>query len=281
MTPSTDIQAAPWPELAWEPDARTASLERLAAHVTAEGKAAIRWYVANKRPKRVLARLLRGLALLFVLLAAIIPLLAEIGPDVGGYRISPAWASMSLVLAAGCVGFDRFFGFSSAWMRFISTELRISQVLRAFELDWESRRVGWEDQTPDATATLAALQACKDCLVAVDTLVLDETERWVQEFSAAIEEIDKSARTTPPLEARRAALNLTVTNGDEASETWELVLDGGAPERHRGRTAARAGIVPGTHRVLVRGVVDGSQRSAERAFTAAPCEVIELELALA
>jgi hypothetical protein len=37
----------------------------------------------------------------------------EIGSEAGGRRISPAWASMTLVLAAGCVGFHRFFGFSS------------------------------------------------------------------------------------------------------------------------------------------------------------------------
>ena len=279
--PSTDIQNAPWPLLSWAPEERTASLERLAAHVSAEGESAIRWYIAEKRPKRVWARLLRGLGLLLVLLAAVIPLLAELGPDIGGRQLSPAWASMALVLAAGCVGFDRFFGFSSAWMRFITTELRIRQVLRGFELDWERRRVGWQDQLPDATATLAALQACRECIVAVDTLVLEETERWVQEFSAAIEEIDKAARTAPAPEARRAAVNLTLTNGEAVSDTWELVLDGGAPDRHRGRTAARADLLPGAHRMIVRGMIDGIERSAEYAFTAAPGEVIDLELTLA
>jgi hypothetical protein len=87
--------------------------------------------------KRAWASLLCGSALFPVLLAAIIPL--------AGNRLRSWWPSdqpclMTLVLAAGCVGFHRFFGFSSAWMRFIATELRISQVLRALDLDWESRR---------------------------------------------------------------------------------------------------------------------------------------------
>jgi hypothetical protein len=66
--PPTDIQTAPWPELSWAAEARTAPLERLAAHVTTEGQAAIRWYIARKRPKQLWVRLLRGLALLFAAL---------------------------------------------------------------------------------------------------------------------------------------------------------------------------------------------------------------------
>jgi hypothetical protein len=31
--------------------------------------------------------------------------------------IQPAWASVALLVAAACVGLDRFFGYSTAWMR--------------------------------------------------------------------------------------------------------------------------------------------------------------------
>jgi hypothetical protein len=278
--PPDDLHSAPWPELSWTPEARAASLDRLAAHVCAEADAVIRWYLDNKRQKRIWARLLRGLALLLILLAAVIPLLAELWTESDGFWLSPAWASMALVLAAGCIGFDRFFGFSTAWMRFITTEMRIRQTRRGFQLDWEARRLRWQDQPPDLAVTLEALAACKACLARLDALVIEETERWVQEFSAAIEEIDKSAHAAQAHDQRGGAVNITVTNGDITTDGWELVLDGGAVERHQGRTAAKSNIVSGAHRMLARGEIDGIPRHAERAFTVAPGDVIELELTL-
>jgi hypothetical protein len=153
-------------------------------------------------------------------------------------------------------------------------------VLRGFVLDPECQRVGWQDQPPDAIAILATLKACRECVVAVDTLVLEETERWVEAFSAAIEDIDKSAPTTPAPEPRRAALNLTPSNGDTVSSTWELVLDGGAPERRIGRTMAPRSCArcpprarPGPHR---------RRRAARRSrVDRRPGGVVELELTLA
>ena len=50
----------------------------------------------------------------------------------------------------------------------------------------------------------------------------------MQAFSAAIEESAKAARTTAAPEPRRAAVTLTLTNGNAMSDIWELVLDGGA-----------------------------------------------------
>jgi hypothetical protein len=80
--PST---GAPWPKFSWGTEALTARLDRLAAYVTTENAAALRWYIAET--DRV--RLLRWPDLLLVLLAAVIALFAGLGPDRGGQRLSP------------------------------------------------------------------------------------------------------------------------------------------------------------------------------------------------
>lgn len=52
--------------------------------------------------------------------------------------IDRVWASIVLGIAAGLVMLDRFFGFSTAWVRYISTELHLRQILDEFRLDWET-----------------------------------------------------------------------------------------------------------------------------------------------
>lgn len=53
-----------------------------------------------------------------------------------------------LALAAGCVAMDKFFGFSSNWMRFMTTSLALQRHLAEFEMDWNILWLEIQDHKP-------------------------------------------------------------------------------------------------------------------------------------
>lgn len=279
--PSSNIEFNPLPELSWEPARRGESLQKLADYVAAEAASAISWYLRKKRSKQWLAKILRSSAIGATALAGLIPMLAEIYVDQGVPQIAPAWASVALLVAASCVGLDRFFGYSSAWMRFLTTEMQIRHALHDFLLDWELRRAAWEGQEdPGAEEAEAGLKRCKAFLAEVNDILKAEMDSWVTEFRAAIADIDKAAKAQAEV-MRLGAANITVTNGDQCQDGWQLAVDGGAAESHRGTSCALRNLVPGTHTVVVVGRIGAEEKRAEKAFTVAAAQTASEELTLA
>jgi hypothetical protein len=276
-----NIEFARLPELSWEPARRGASLQAVADYVAHEAESAIGWYLRRKDSKRRWAQGLRFGAIVATGLAGLIPLLAEIWTDDGRPEFTPAWASVALLVAAACVGLDRFFGYSTAWMRFLTTEMEIRHALHDFLLDWETSRVGREDEPdPGPQQTEAGLRRCKEFLAKVNGILRAEMDTWVSEFSAAIADIDKAARAQAEI-MRLGAANVTVTNGDRCVDGWRLSVDGGAEETRRGKSAALRNLLPGAHAVTVSGSIDGQERRAEQAFTVTAGQTASVELTLA
>jgi SMODS and SLOG-associating 2TM effector domain 2 len=113
-----DLRAGPFPTAAMDQWHDTgAALTQLSRH--AEGRAieAIDWYLQDKRGKRIWSRGLRLLVILLVTAGGLQPLLDAAAP--GPSRT--AWGYVLLAQAAACIGFDRFFGVSSGWMRAMTT----------------------------------------------------------------------------------------------------------------------------------------------------------------
>ena len=277
-----NIEFKPLPDLSWNPAQRSDSLQKVADYVAAEAGSAIRWYLDKKGPKQQRAQGLRFLAIGMTALAGLIPILAEIfTTEMGVPRIPPAWASVALLLAVACVGLDRFFGYSSAWMRFLTTEMQIRHALHDFLLDWEMRRAGWEGKDdPGAEQAAAGLKRCKEFLAQVNDILKAEMDNWVTEFRAAIADIDQAAKAQAEV-MRLGAANITVTNGEQCKDGWQLSVDGGAAKTHRGTSSALRNLVPGSHTVTVVGRIGAQERRAEKAFTVAATEMADVELALA
>ena len=72
-----------------------------------------------------------------VAIAGILPVPAQIFDAGSSVVIQPAWASVALAIAVALVALDRFFGFSSAWARYMTTEQAISSALNQFMLEWQ------------------------------------------------------------------------------------------------------------------------------------------------
>jgi SMODS and SLOG-associating 2TM effector domain 2 len=273
--PERNIVFHPLPPLSWGQNESAASARRLAEYVSCEAQVAIGWYLDRKQLTKRWARRLRLVAILGTAAAGLIPLLSEL------FRGLPAlWGSVALIVAATAVGLDRFFGFSSAWMRFLTTEMEIRHHLHRFLLDWEEAQARLAGTPPDALAAQRLIQLCRGLIEALNGILRTEMGEWVSEFRQNLAQVDQAAKVQAQTLGLGAA-NLLVTNGEQCPDGWELSLDDGPPIRRHGKTAALGGLTAGPHILRVSGVLDGRTVQGEIALMAAGGRMQEVSLTLA
>jgi hypothetical protein len=161
----------------------------------AEGRAieATDWYLQDKRGKRIWSRGLRLLAILLVTAGGLQPLLDAAAP--GPSRT--AWGYVLLALAAACVGFDRFFGLSSGWMRSMTTAQALERRLEQLQYDWAAECARSASRTVDPKQVqnrLALLRVFSDDVAA---LLQQETASWVLEFQSNLLRLERTNTTRP------------------------------------------------------------------------------------
>jgi hypothetical protein len=264
-----DLKTPPLEDLSWKPPDWEPSLNAVFAHVRDDALGAIHWYVKARVPKRRVAVTARLFAITLLGSAAILPLLDGILFT----DLPPVWISIIVALGAGAIAFDRWQGSSSGWIRYIKTELRIRDVLEAFELDWQIQRAAWQGNGPSAQQVEGMLLRAKGFAEQINAIVQEETNAWVEEFQSSIKQIDEAlkaraeAATSRAEAARRGAINLSVTNGDQCDGGWKVSVDDRAERRYAGKSAALGDLQPGVRVVKVKGTITGNERSAEAAVT--------------
>jgi low affinity Fe/Cu permease len=190
-----DIRPADLGSLDWSPNHARQSLDVIYQYVVGVASEVVSWYLDARLPKRRWARRLRVGAIILVAVAGILPILSQIfGPE-SSVRIQPAWASVALVIAVSLVALDRFFGFSSAWARYIATGQGISAALNQFRIDWQQSRSRLPADALTQENIDHLLDLAKKLLRRTDDLVQAETSQWVKEFRETLTEIERSAQT--------------------------------------------------------------------------------------
>jgi len=274
-----DIRFRGLPVLDWTAEQARSSADQVAAMALEYATTSVEWYLGRKGGKRLGARIARLSAILFVLAAGLVPLFGQIWSTNGKPDINPLWSAIALVLAAGAVGIDRFFGFSAAYIRYLTAGMKLQRVVQDFNLEWQMRRAALTGADPTPAQVQDALDGCRKFLSSVDEVIQAETEGWVQEFTTALAEIDKSTRAQSET-ARGGAIDLVIVNGDKCQDGWQLVVDGGNPDRRTGKTAAVRGLLAGTHLVSVSGKIDNVSKLAEKNVVVTSGSVVQVELTL-
>lgn len=178
----------PLPELDWGPDKAPASANALADYSKRQAIGAIQWYLDKKGSKKRWAQRLRLFAILSAAVAGLLPVLSEIDPL--GVEIRAGWATVALALAATAVGLDRFFGFSSAWMRFLTTEMRIRTALHDFSFRWSCHQAALRDRELGEKEICEAVDLCRQFVAQLNGELQQEMNAWVREFSQNLAAID-------------------------------------------------------------------------------------------
>lgn len=158
----------------------------------AEGAAyaAINWYMVKKRRKARWSRRLRAMSAILAALGGTVPVaaLASGMPALGN------WGFALLALAGGCVAYDRFFGYSTAWIRYVSTAMMLRTQLNDFQLSWIMLSA-----QPDLPKE-QLVDHIHQFVSAVNDTIRRETEAWSIEFTSRFSEMEStliSSRATP------------------------------------------------------------------------------------
>ncbi len=300
---TTDTQTEPPPIdpaiLQWDKDNLEDSLQQVYQLAVNQTNDQIGYYRDQSRPKKRWARWLRALAIVFTALGGIIPMFSQLSisqqPGFGfDDLLQPVWASVAVALAATFLGLDRFFGFSTAWMRFISSELELQGKLREFQYDWAYQKLQGQGQPPSYEQAQAMMLRSATFANDVSLIVQEETRSWMEEFQSVIKKLDDSAKAqaqttevtaleqmeAQTVAAKPGAIALTVSNGDQCAEGWALIVDDDAPRMCSGTSGAVSNLLPGIHKITLKGKLGGKLVFAETVTNVAPGAIGEINLTL-
>lgn len=176
-----------------------ASISAIYDWVVDNAKDQIAWYDRKRPHKRLWSQGTRIITLLLFGFGIICPLI-----DTGLSTCNPPQDQCStnflklgyvLIASAGAIVlFDKYFGLSTGWMRFMETQLKMEEGLKEFYHDWALLELQENSDEND----LNKLQTLKQFTMKVEQLVQIETRSWAKEFTANISNIDEMINKNRP-----------------------------------------------------------------------------------
>ncbi|MFI6638106.1 SLATT domain-containing protein [Streptomyces sp. NPDC050504] len=172
---------------------RNQALQLIRDWAEREAEEAIDWYFRDKRLKRVGSRIVRGLTVALAVAGTAVPL-----ADAANGGGAQGWGYVLLAVAAGCKGFDHFFGLSSGWMRDIAAAQALQGELSRFRMAWSGELLRGGDGPLEPAALERRLKLITRLVTAVRTHVESETADWLTEFRSTAQQLQ--AQAPPQLE---------------------------------------------------------------------------------
>jgi hypothetical protein len=185
----TDLQQA-----ALNADDPHAYLNGIYDYVKKQAIDSINWYLKRKGPVSFISKLLRFLAIIAATLGAVFPVLQ--GTDL---ITKVSWVPNNfsqygyilLALAGGCVLLDKLFGFSSNWMRYMSTVMRLQTLLAQFEMDWAKLVFKSGSGSIDEEQQNKMIDCLSEFRLAVVKELQNETQKWIEEFRSNMAQLER------------------------------------------------------------------------------------------
>lgn len=225
------------------------------------------WYWHSIRRKRLISTGARLAAFILGAFGVTAPLIAALGSEFSERLLWSQAAVAALALAGLAQLADRVFGWSSGWLRYISTVTAMEDLTRQFELDWAGYFITLG--TPQPTEVKPLFDIAQRFEVEIASLQKRETDAWVAEFNTGLSALNDMVKTAhenaqkSASDARNAlqtlnkesvpgAIELTATATGQALPTMAVALDDGHAEVCKGLTWARLKVDPGPHRMVIQ-----------------------------
>jgi hypothetical protein len=301
-----DIDSSRLQPPAWDGSKPMESLRALRAYAESQAQGAAEWYYRGKKRKRRLSVTGRFLTIVLTALGGLIPVAAAIffgsaAQELERLRFNQ-WGYLAIGLAGLALGFDRFYGGSSGWMRYITTALAIESLLEEFRLDWAKLESELAAQPNDPGLVGSAIDRIKAFVLAVRARVENETQAWVSEFRSTMTQLEKQTEEAlnaareearkdleAQISARKAAVDAERPGAIEISVTSPALKEGYSVEvdgrrvksRVTGKTCGVGEIAQGIHEVAVYGIdTNGTTKRASRVIQVAPKAVAQVAIDL-
>ena len=295
-----NIQPPEWKPPTWGSAQITeTSLDAMRQYAEDDVKSAIAWYYAKKPWKAWGSQVLKLATLLATALGGLIPIIAAFGwsPFHGGTaQVNTLQFNqvgyLCFALAAAFLGFDRYFGYSTGWMRYITTAMALETALRNFRLDWARATAAQGGVAPSGENLEALLKKIQDFCVAARALVEKETQAWVTEFQSNLSELEKDAKAAiekakssvnnAETDAKRpGAIALTVENFADLEGGYDVCInDKSRLTAVTTRTTNIMDVPPGLHDLVVKGTITGAPAHASAIVTVEPAGKVDVSVTL-
>ena len=255
----------------WDPSDTAKSLALLYKWTvkTAEGRVA--WYDQSRKPKRAGSQWLRVFSIFFAAVGALCPLI-DATKIVGDKILLGQWGYVSIALAAAIVGYDKYFGLSTGWMRYIVTQLSLEKALKEFQYDWVFLNA-------QGANTPTLLQRIKDFSLQIEGLVKQETDAWVLEFQSNVAELEKMLKTE--VEAREPGnIKITVPNAVDFDAVAIRLNDTPAKELMGVTEGLIDSVPPKRYEVTAIGRKGGKESKGSKVIEVQPNSMATVEITL-
>ena len=195
--------------LSWKDLDIDSSLMVLRGYVENEAQRQIDWYYGKMRLKSLALTVLRFVAIALFVVGALVPVLkATLTPDaVRKLPFDFAEAGYLLIgIAGGCIALDRFFGYSTGWIRYMTTALAIDKSLEEFRMEWARNLAKLRGGAPTEIQLDQLLLTCETFSLAIRSQVEQETKAWVIEFRSNLAQLERELESkADEVKARKSA----------------------------------------------------------------------------
>ena len=263
----TDIRAGKL--LAWDlykDKNAAAALPEIYHHAESLSETQRGWYWSSIRRKRMAAIGVMFLTLVLLIAGTLLPILAGLHSTVELRLNYTQWGVVALATGGLLQVANRVFGWSSGWLRYMTTVTQMESRSRKFELDWASYILGRSKSITD-TDIRPLFDVARQFEIDLLKLQDDETEKWVTEFGnsvALLGDLIKSQREST--EKAADAAKAVLAEQDKADKPGavevklkfkdalvpiDIAFDGGEPEPFNGPSWTKRDVAPGIHDIKV------------------------------
>jgi hypothetical protein len=238
-----------FPAFTWKQETLQDDLKQMADYAIAIADSSRKYYQNNSVFKRSWAKRLRMIAIFATAVSGVLPIVAQMTPEV-----DPAWATIAISFAITAIGVDRFFGFSSAWMRFVTTEIKLQGKIEQFRLQVENEKYSWNGNSPDFEKGRSLLNTTIAFLNEVSEIVKEETNTWMLEFQSALQKLNEDANVKEKTQAP-GGIVIAIENGDKSVDGFSISLEGRPTVKATGSTYAFNNLYPKMYKLSVDGKI--------------------------
>ncbi|MCG7569283.1 SLATT domain-containing protein [Pseudoalteromonas sp. CNC9-20] len=250
------------------------------------------WYWRSIQSKRRASLTVRILTFSLVILGALLPIFAGLFEHYQ-QRLYLTQAGVGALALAGLLqAADRIFGWSSGWIRYISTVTEMESLSRRFEADW-SQFILHRHQPLQQDDVRALFDLSRHYLARTAQLQKSETRQWVSEFATGNELLGEliqqyqapsqpsesiSAPSTTQPGAQLGAVNVKV-EFSHSPYCYAIAIDDAAPIRCCAQTWTQRHLALGAHIIKIYDE-QGNEVLAQQTFYVSAAQIAELTIAL-
>jgi hypothetical protein len=189
-----EAQPSPLSNLSWKDSDVENSLRELRQYVEIEAQKQISWYYAKKTSKARMSMALRFISIVLFVLGGLVPIIKATLPTSTAAMLPFDFGQAGYLLigvAAGCIGLDRYFGYSTGWIRYITTAMAIEKSLEEYRLEWTQQMAKARGNPTTAEQLDQLIGICSKFSLTFKSHVEQETKAWVTEFQGNLAQLQK------------------------------------------------------------------------------------------